>query len=204
MDEATRYCWIYCIPNKRSSTILEKFKALAENQAETTIKLLRVDQGTEYDGKDTMTLFLTENGIQKLTSAAYSSSSNGLAERLNRTLQDMIRPMIIGSNTPPAFWSYAAYMAAYIRNRLPTRSLPQRYMNTPQNTSFDISKELTHSQLRIILSHTPKIHHLQLAKLLDLLTHPMHQILMTENLLRAISTFSTADLSLGIPANNEL
>jgi transposase InsO family protein len=126
VDEATRYCWVFCIHDKSSDTVFrcfERFKNLAENQANASIKFFRTDQGTEYMGSNNFLPCYLNSGIEHLRSAAYSSSSNGIAERMNRTIQDMIRPMLIGSNLPSAFWSYAVENAVRIRNRLPSTVL---------------------------------------------------------------------------------
>jgi hypothetical protein len=50
------------------------------------------------------------------------SASNGAAERLNRTLFDiMARPSLIKSKLPTPFWAEAIKTANKVRNRLPTR-----------------------------------------------------------------------------------
>jgi hypothetical protein len=44
-----------------------------------------------------------------------------VAERLNRTLTTIIRPMLSGAGLPTALWGEAAQTANYVRNRLPRR-----------------------------------------------------------------------------------
>jgi hypothetical protein len=128
VDEATRYVWIYIIPSKSSATvlaILRKWLPLVQNQSGTTLVNFRTDEGGEYTGETlkTVTTFLEERGITHEPTSAYSSSSNGVAERMNRTLMDMVRTMMITSNLPAPFWGEAVHTAAKIRNRLPTSSL---------------------------------------------------------------------------------
>jgi len=128
VDEATRYVWIYIIPSKSSSTVLQilrKWLPLVQNQAGTTLINFRTDEGGEYLGETlkTVTTFLEERGITHEQTSAYSSSSNGVAERINRTLMNMVRTMMITSNLPAPFWSEAVHTAAKIRNRLSTTSL---------------------------------------------------------------------------------
>src|SRR5947208_3005339 len=100
VDEATRYVWIYIIPNKSSSTvlqILQKWLPLVQNQAGTTLINFRTDEGHECLGEtlNTVSTFLEEHGITHEQTSAYSSSSNSVAERINRTLMDMVRIMRI-------------------------------------------------------------------------------------------------------------
>ena len=46
---------------------------------------------------------------------------NGVAERRNRTLKDMVRSMISHSTLPESLWGEALKIAAYILNRVPTK-----------------------------------------------------------------------------------
>jgi transposase InsO family protein len=93
-DDATRTFWVYMLPNRSSSTVKNAFvewKALVENQAGTTIQDLRTDGG-EYEKY--MTTILKEAGIKHEITVPYSPQSNGVAERLNRTLLNMVRAML--------------------------------------------------------------------------------------------------------------
>ena len=136
-DQLSRFSWIYILADKKSSTILailKRWKAMAENQADTTLKFFRTDQGKEFTGTTTITAFFNEHDIIHETTTAYSSSSNDVAERLNRTLFDMVRPMMIKSRLPTPFWAEAIDTAVKIRNSLPTRSLNDR---TPYELWFN-------------------------------------------------------------------
>ena len=48
---------------------------------------------------------------------------NGVAKRRNRTLLDMIRSMMAHANLPISFWGDALLTAAYILNRVPSKSV---------------------------------------------------------------------------------
>jgi hypothetical protein len=136
-DQLSRFSWIYILADKKSSTILiilKRWKTMVENQAGTSLKFFRTDQGKEFTGMATITAFFEEHGIVHETTTAYSSSSNGIAERLNRTLFDMVRPMMIKSRLPTPFWAEAIDTAVKIRNRLPTRALNGR---TPHEVWFN-------------------------------------------------------------------
>ncbi|KAH9315747.1 hypothetical protein KI387_024374, partial [Taxus chinensis] len=56
------------------------FKALAEKQAERSIKVLRTNNGGEYVNNRFMD-FCTSKGIYLHHTVAYSPSQNGVAER---------------------------------------------------------------------------------------------------------------------------
>jgi hypothetical protein len=112
------------LSNKLSSTVLAAFKeyqAWAERQSGHKIKELRTDRGTEY--MDEMAEYVKSLGIKHNPTTAYSPQSNGVAERINRTLFDMVCPMLNGSGAPLELWSEALHTACYIWNHLPSRSL---------------------------------------------------------------------------------
>jgi hypothetical protein len=50
---------------------------------------------------------------------------NGVAERRNRTLMDMVRSMIIHSTLPINLWMEALKTAIHILNRVPSKSVPK-------------------------------------------------------------------------------
>ena len=51
-------------------------------------------------------------------------NKNGFAERRNHTLLEMIRSVIAQANLPISFWGDALMIAAYILNRVPSKSIP--------------------------------------------------------------------------------
>jgi len=48
---------------------------------------------------------------------------NGVVERRNITLNDMVRSMICHSNLPESLWGEALKTATYILNRVPTKAV---------------------------------------------------------------------------------
>jgi len=69
-----------------------------------TIKALRSDRGGEFLG-DMFRAWLTSKGILQDLACRYSPEMNGKAERMNRTLSEMARCMLIGSGLPKKYWS---------------------------------------------------------------------------------------------------
>jgi transposase InsO family protein len=57
-------------------------------------------------------------GIRHQFSAKYTPQSNGLVERKNRTLIDMVRSMLSEYNVSQSFWAEAINIACYYINRL--------------------------------------------------------------------------------------
>ena len=89
----------------------------------TKVKRLRTDRGGEYLTND-LKRWLEEKGITHELTTAYSPESNGRAERLNRTLLDISRSMMISLKCSDSqrLWAEALNCANYIRNRLFTNS----------------------------------------------------------------------------------
>ena len=54
-----------------------------------------------------------------------SPDQNGVAERRNRTLMDMVRSMRSNSKLPESLWTEALKTAVYILNRVPTKAVPK-------------------------------------------------------------------------------
>ncbi|CAB3989710.1 Retrovirus-related Pol poly from transposon TNT 1-94 [Paramuricea clavata] len=89
------------------------------NQADCKIKTLRIDNGGEYMSAKFQN-FLKEKGIHHETHVPHSPQQNGIAERVNRTLQDAALSMILHAGVSKSFWAEAVCSAAYIRNRVIT------------------------------------------------------------------------------------
>ena len=59
-------------------------------------KRLRTDRGGEYDSS-MLNAYCENHGIIHEVTLPYSPKSNGVAERKNRTLKDMVNAMLISS-----------------------------------------------------------------------------------------------------------
>ena len=88
-----------------------------------TPKALRFDRGTEFVNESLLS-WLREQGIEVQMTAGYSPAQNGAAERLNRTLVELGRAMMIARDVPNYLWKYALQHAAYIHEWAPTKALP--------------------------------------------------------------------------------
>ncbi len=56
--------------------------------------------------------------LRKYGTLQHTPQQNGVAERMNRTLKDLVRAMLVHNNVPDEFWAEALCTAAYIRNRV--------------------------------------------------------------------------------------
>ena len=123
VDDFSRKAW--CIPLKKksdTSTALKEWIAVHENEVGKKIKRMRSDNGGEYIDA-AFEKWLREHGIVHQTIPARSPQSNGVCERMNRTIQDRARSMLVGAGLGGGFWVEAITAACYIRNRCPLTGL---------------------------------------------------------------------------------
>ncbi|GJV60337.1 retrotransposon protein, putative, ty1-copia subclass [Tanacetum coccineum] len=93
-----------------------------ELQLGKKIKALRSDRGGEYLSQEFKD-YLSENGIVQNLTSPYTPQQNGVSERRNRTLLDMVRSMFNLTTLPLSFWDYALESAVRILNMVPTKKV---------------------------------------------------------------------------------
>ena len=123
IDDNTRYVWVYPLKHKNEVFgCFRKWKALVEKSSGRKLKVLRTDNGGEYTSTE-FEDYLREEGVRHERTVPKTPEQNGVAERLNRTLVEMTRSMLIDSKLPHRFWAEALATAAYLRNRCPTKAV---------------------------------------------------------------------------------
>jgi hypothetical protein len=70
--------------------------------------------------------FCAENGIKMQKTIPGTPQQNGVAERMNRTLNERARSMRLHAGLPKTFWADAVSTAAYLINRGPSVPLGHR------------------------------------------------------------------------------
>ena len=123
VDDFSRKAW--CIPLKKksdTSTAIKEWIAVHENEVGKKVKKMRSDNGGEYIDA-AFEKWLREHGIVHQTIPARSPQSNGVCERMNRTIQDRARSMLVGAGLGGGFWVEGVVAACYIRNRCPVTGL---------------------------------------------------------------------------------
>lgn len=155
VDDFSRKVFVF--PMRKKSEVFElflNFKNMVENQQNSKIKTLRSDNGTEFCNKQ-FDIFTAKHGIVHQRTAPYTPEQNGVAERMNRTLFEKIRCMLIDAELPKIFWAEAAATAAFLVNRTPCRSMEN---TTPEEIWTRAKPDLT--ALRVFgckaMVHIPK------------------------------------------------
>nr|GFA36337.1 zinc finger, CCHC-type [Tanacetum cinerariifolium] len=100
IDDASRYCYAYLLHAKHEA--LDKFKIYKQEvklQRQDLIKVLCTDRGGEYYDP----VYFQSAGIIHQTTAPYTPQQNGVAERKNRTLKEMMNSMLSYSGLSEGF-----------------------------------------------------------------------------------------------------
>uniref|UniRef100_A0A2N9EUG1 Retrovirus-related Pol polyprotein from transposon TNT 1-94 n=1 Tax=Fagus sylvatica TaxID=28930 RepID=A0A2N9EUG1_FAGSY len=126
IDDSSRKVWVYFLKNK--SEVFETFKkwrAMVETETDLKLKCLRSDNGGEYINGG-FKEFCAANGIRMEKTIPRTPQQNGVAERMNRTLNERARSMRLHAGLPETFWADAVNTAAYLINRGPSVPLEFR------------------------------------------------------------------------------
>ena len=110
IDDATRYYYVYLLKTKDEAlNYFKMYKAEVETQLEKKIKRIRSDRGGEYFSNE-FNLFYAEYGLIHERTPPYSPQSNGIAERKNRTLTDLVNSMLDTAGLSKAWWGGGGFI----------------------------------------------------------------------------------------------
>ncbi|KAH9699562.1 hypothetical protein KPL71_024410 [Citrus sinensis] len=144
IDDFSRMVWVFSLKSK--DKVFDQFKnwkTLVETQTNRKVRRLRTDNGLEFCNTD-FDDFYTKHGMVRHKTVKHTPQQNGLAERMNRTLIDKVRCMLIHSKLPMSLWAEALDTACYIVNMSPSSRINFR-------TPYELwsSKPVDYSHLRI-------------------------------------------------------
>ncbi|MCO5587852.1 hypothetical protein L7F22_041804 [Adiantum nelumboides] len=145
IDDFSRFYWVYPLKAKSDVfAIFQHYVSMVENETGCKVQTLRTDRGGEYMSgafKD----FLGKKGIKHQCTMPYTPQQNGVAERKNRSLMEMVRCMLKAKSLPHKLWMEAVACAAHVlMNRCPTCALKPI---TPYESWYD--KKPSVSYLRV-------------------------------------------------------
>lgn len=160
IDDHTSHSWTFFLRHKSDAgpTLID-FITQVQRQTGATVRRIRSDNGGEYTSA-ALADFYTANGIKPEFTVPYNPEMNGKAERLNLTLLEKARTMLIDANMPPSLWAEAIATANYLRNRSPTAGSTA----TPHERLHGTKPDLSH--LRVFgcraYAHVPAAHRTKL------------------------------------------
>ena len=118
IDDFTGFVTLYLL--KRKDEVFDSFQeyyARAKALFNRGITEIRCDRGTEYLNNKFKN-FCREKGIRIGATVGYSPKSNGRSERMNRTLLDKARTMLIACGLDEKFWPEAMMCSSFLVNRV--------------------------------------------------------------------------------------
>ncbi|GJS86807.1 putative RNA-directed DNA polymerase [Tanacetum coccineum] len=104
IDDNSRKVWVYFLKNKSEVfNTFKKWKAAVDNEINLRVKCLKFDNGGEYSSREFIE-YCAENGIRMLKTVPKIPQQNGVAERMNRTLNERAKSMRLHAGIPKMFW----------------------------------------------------------------------------------------------------
>ncbi|GJY48644.1 retrotransposon protein, putative, ty1-copia subclass [Tanacetum coccineum] len=127
----TNDSFMYAITNKRAKINLDSsllWHCRLGHISKKRIEKLQHDRllnsiNIESLGNQEFLDHLKEHGIIAHRTPPYTPQNNGVSERRNRTLLDMVRSMMSQTTLPKSFWDYALETAARILNMVPSKKV---------------------------------------------------------------------------------
>jgi transposase InsO family protein len=150
VDAYSRYCCIYGIPEKSSSTVID---ALTQYQADhghignygdLNIACIRADSGSQLTS-ETFRKHFWEAGFQLTLAAPKKQYQNHLAERTWQTVGSMARSLLVHARLSDTFMYHALVYACHIFNVLPVKGLfLGNHVSTPYELFQGIKPSISH------------------------------------------------------------
>ncbi|GAA5874613.1 hypothetical protein JCM1840_007427 [Sporobolomyces johnsonii] len=100
----------------------KRFKAAAETESGRKLQCFRSDNGGEYSSR-AFRAYLDDHGIAFESPPPYSPASNGVAERVNRSILEGIRAMLHQAGADKSLWAEALLAFVFVKNRSPHAAL---------------------------------------------------------------------------------
>ena len=126
IDDFSCKSWVYFLQEKSEAYLAFKsYKALVEKEVSSPIKIIHTDRGGEYNSHEFASFYET-HGIKRQLTTAYTPQHNGVCERKNRTILNMVQSLLIRSCIPKSFWPEVVNWSIYILHRSPTLAIQNK------------------------------------------------------------------------------
>ena len=95
------------------------------SQYNAQVQVLHSDNGGEYLSFE-LKRYLEAHGTIHQTTCSNAPQQNGVAERKNRHVLEVVRASFIEAHMPLSYWGHALTSAAYLINRVPSSTIDFR------------------------------------------------------------------------------
>ncbi|UYV84378.1 FHDC1 [Cordylochernes scorpioides] len=143
LDDYTHLCYVYLLSNKyEAKEYIKEYVNEVERFLNAKVSKLRCDNGGEYANTQVKEWCKMKGIILDFT-IPYTPQLNGKAERLNRTLIEKTRALLLDSKLNKEMWGEATRVAAYLINRSPSNTV----QTTPAQMWFGRKPNLSNVKL---------------------------------------------------------
>lgn len=149
IDDFSRKAWDFLVYKADAFAFFKQFKSSVEKETGFSIKCLRTDRGGEFTSTE-FNDYCRDNGIKRQLTTAYTPQQNGVVERTNRTVMNMVRSLLVEKNIPKNFWPKAVTWAIYILNQSPTTSVKDM---TPEEAWSGVKPYVEHLRVSGCITH---------------------------------------------------
>jgi transposase InsO family protein len=126
IDDYAKMRWVYLLKDKSQAFETSKnFHVLIQNEAQSRIGSLCTIDRREYASNE-FENHLRQQGIKRQTTVPYNPQQNGVAERMNKILLNMVHSMMFFKNVKLMFWADAVLCAVYVKKRCPSHALENK------------------------------------------------------------------------------
>lgn len=123
VDDYSHFCVVYLLKGKHEATDnLINYIQQLETQTGNKVKKIRCDNGGEFKNQKIQD-FCRQKGINIQYTIPYSPQSNGVSERMNRTIYNKARTLLLETGLPKYLWGEAVRCAVYQINRCPSSAI---------------------------------------------------------------------------------
>ncbi|UYV63174.1 K02A2.6-like, partial [Cordylochernes scorpioides] len=143
LDDYTHFCYVYLLSNKyEAKEYIKEYVNEVERFLNAKVSKLRCDNGSEYANTQVKEWCKMKGIILDFT-IPYTPQLNGKAERLNRTLIEKTRALLLDSKLNKEMWGEATRVTAYLINRSPSNTV----QTTPAQMWFGSKPNLSNVKL---------------------------------------------------------
>ncbi|KAK2991896.1 hypothetical protein RJ640_011585 [Escallonia rubra] len=96
-----------------------------QTQFNSKVKILRTDNGLEFDHSELLTYY-HENGMERQSSCTDTPQPNGVVERKHRHVLEVVRALRFQASLRIHFWGECVLTATYLVNRMPLSILQNK------------------------------------------------------------------------------
>ncbi|KAJ3515515.1 hypothetical protein NMY22_g14435 [Coprinellus aureogranulatus] len=153
LDDWSNYGYTVLLKDRGSAGIRDAFinwRRMMERETGAKVKMVKMDGAKELT-KGVFGEYLKQEGIHIDDIIPYHHWQNGKAERYIQTIDNTARAMLAGSLLPPSYWGDSVLTAQFLRNRLPTSTLPHDI--TPYERIFNKKPDLSYLRVFGSLGH---------------------------------------------------